>query len=164
MRRKFTCYRCGKYVEAEMDDDGDATCLACENVIDLEPERKLQNRISTLEAENELKDKEGDDLAKELSDLEIEKDQLFEEALAYKSRAEKAEAMVERLIEAGNKITRHCSVNLLDWPDTSKKLQIAIDWDNLVAEWKGELDQNEKNWKTFQTLHKIAVNRNIRID
>ena len=52
MRRKFTCYRCGKYVEAEMDDDGDATCPACENVIDLEPERKMQNRIASLEAEN----------------------------------------------------------------------------------------------------------------
>ena len=49
MRRKFTCYRCGKYVEAEMDTDGDATCPACENVIGLEPERKLQNRIASLE-------------------------------------------------------------------------------------------------------------------
>lgn len=53
MRRKFTCYRCGKYVEAEMDTDGDATCPACENVIGLEPERKLQNRIASLEAEVE---------------------------------------------------------------------------------------------------------------
>lgn len=51
MRRKFTCYRCGKYVEAEMDTDGDATCPACENVIDLEPERKLQNRITSLETQ-----------------------------------------------------------------------------------------------------------------
>ena len=49
MRRKFTCYRCGTYVEAEMDTDGDATCPACENVIGLEPERKLQNRIASLE-------------------------------------------------------------------------------------------------------------------
>ena len=49
MRRKFTCYRCGKYVEAEMDTDGDATCPACENVIGLDPQRKLQNRIASLE-------------------------------------------------------------------------------------------------------------------
>ena len=56
MRRKFTCYRCGKYVEAEMDTDGDATCPACENVIGLEPERKLQNRIAELEAELKITD------------------------------------------------------------------------------------------------------------
>lgn len=49
MRRRFTCYRCGTYVEAEINTDGDATCPACENVIGLDPQRKLQNRIASLE-------------------------------------------------------------------------------------------------------------------
>ena len=71
MRRKFTCYRCGKYVEAEMDTDGDATCPACENVIGLEPERKLQNRIAELEAEN---NRLAELLHNELSSVEIATD------------------------------------------------------------------------------------------
>lgn len=45
------------------------------------------------------------------------------------ARAEKAEAMVERLIEAG-----HAMSNVAEWRYTN--LTELMAWDNLVAEWK----------------------------
>lgn len=50
--------------------------------------------------------KDGDDLALSLSNLEFEKDALFDTALEYKKRAEKAEELVERLVEAGNALDK----------------------------------------------------------
>ena len=46
-----------------------------------------------------------------------------------RARAERAEAMVERLIEAG-----HAMSNVAEWRYTN--LTELMAWDNLVAEWK----------------------------
>lgn len=33
VRRRFTCPRCGKFVEAEVDEAGRTVCPACENTV-----------------------------------------------------------------------------------------------------------------------------------
>ena len=64
----------------------------------------------------------------------IFEDALCEDWYTLESRAEKAEAMVEKLIEAGNRVSDN-----LDFVDGTTCRESLDEWDALVTEWrKGE--------------------------
>ena len=113
----LVCLKCGYKLE-DTDILNHMTMLES----DLANERNLYAEL----------DKSSDALAKDLSDLEIAKDQLFDEAFAYKKRAEKAEAMVERLINAGEYLAESYREKwtLDDEPASTWR------WDALVAEYR----------------------------
>ena len=85
-------------------------------------EDALNKRIEQLQKDN-------DDFCSQLSDLTSEKDELFDEALEYKSERDEARAMVERLIA---EIDKHKG----GYPVAGDNWYGMGNLHTLVAEWK----------------------------
>ena len=105
-RRKFTCPRCNIFVEAVVYENGDAVCPHCENSVHVDKPHALLARAE--KAENNLA-------------------ACMEHHEFVLARATKAESLVERLIEAGNRIFL---------TPQGASVSDVLNWQALGTEWK----------------------------